>query len=315
MIATVTLNPAVDKTLNTSRVVMGQVNRMISAQNHAGGKGINVSKVLKQYDTESICLGFIGGYTGIMIRETVEGMGIKTSFTETAGLTRTSTNVISEDGYITEFLEPGPEISDKELKNFLLNYEKEIASCELVIISGSIPLGIKNNIYAELIKTANKMGKKVLLDSSGESLKNGMYARPFMMKPNVKELEGLAGKRLDGMQDIALAALDIVEWGVPNVMVSMGSRGILYAYDEDGEGKVLYMPAPKVKVVNTVGSGDSAVAAFALSYLKGLSKEETLRKCVSISAANTCSLENGIIPKEKALEFEKKLQILPIPEN
>lgn len=307
MIATVTLNPALDKTLIGSRLVMGDVNRMDEVKSIPGGKGINVAKVLAQYGYEVKALGFLGGYTGKYIGSLVESYGIKTAFTQVAGETRTSTNVISDDGYITELLEPGPFISKEEIDAFLSAYETEIKDCEMVVISGSAPQGVDAEMYAQMINAANKMGKKVLLDTSGNNLKKGMYARPYFMKPNIKELETLQGKKMQNLDDIKDAATEIVEWGVPHVMVSMGSKGIVYAYEENGEVMTSHIPAPKIKVINSVGSGDSAVAAFAMAQLDGLDPIATLKRCVAISCTNAISLENGVIDKEKAAEIEASL--------
>lgn len=317
MIVTVTLNPAVDKTLFASRVVQGAVNRMDEVKNIAGGKGINVAKVLHGYDFDVICMGFIGGANGRFIKDEVSKLGIKNEFTIVGGQTRTSINVIADDGYVTELLEPGPVISDDELETFKEQYVKAIDIAEAVVISGSIPRGLSENIYAELIETANSMGKKVVLDTSGEALKKGMYARPFMMKPNIKELEQLTGKRMNDLAKIVDAATELVEWGVLNVLVSMGSKGIVYAYDssvyDDNKDtsaiKVLYARPPHLKAKNTVGCGDSAVAAFVRANIIGLSPCETLKWCIAISAANALTTDNGIIDMEKALEFYDEVEI------
>jgi len=299
MVVTVTLNPAVDKTLFTSRVVMGTVNRIEEAINVPGGKGINVAKVLKAYDKDALCMGFLGGYNGKFIEDSIKEMGLKTDFTYVDGETRTSINLITEDGYVTEYLEPGPLVNGTFVNSFVKKYTDTIKDADMVVISGSIPQGVEPSIYADLINIANDLKKKVVLDTSGEALKKGMYERPFMMKPNMRELENLSGKRLRGMAEVTEAALEIVEWGVPNVMVSMGAKGILYAFEDNGETEVLYAPAPTIKVVNTVGSGDSAVAAFVKAALDGLSKEETLKWAVAVSVANALSQENGIIDKEE----------------
>ena len=252
-------------------------------------------------------LGFLGGFSGQMIEKAVKDIGAENAFTKVSEDTRTSVNLITEDGYITEFLEPGPNISPDELKSFFDTYEKNIKDCSIVVISGSTPIGVSADDYVRMIQIANDMGKKVLLDTSGDNLKKGMYARPFMMKPNMKELEALMGRRIHGMQEVAESAMQIVEWGVPNVLVSMGNKGILYARENEEKIDVYYVQAPNIRAINSVGSGDSAVAAFAISMLEGLDPESTLKKCVAISAANACSEENGVIPVEKASEFEGTL--------
>jgi len=309
MIATITLNPALDKTLTTSRVVLGTVNRIGEVVNVAGGKGINVAKVLRQYGYEVKTLGFLGGYTGQYISQTLDSIGAVNRFTTVSGETRSSINVITEDGYVTELLEPGPQISESELNSFLDTYKSEIADCEIVVISGSAPKGISPSLYAELITIAEDMGKKTVLDASGENLKIGVSATPFMIKPNMKELETLMGKRVQGMQEIAEASISLVESGISNVMVSMGSKGIMYSKQGRAGVEQYYVQAPSIKVVNSVGSGDSAVAAFAMSILEDRTPESLLRHAVAISAANALSIENGIIPMDKASEIESALQL------
>lgn len=309
MIATITLNPAVDKTLNASRIVSGAVNRIEKVTNMAGGKGINVAKVLRQFGYEVKTLGFLGGYTGTFIAKNINEMGAVDCFTRVAGETRTSINVITEEGYITELLEPGPTVSEEELDIFTKNYIEGIKDCDIVVLSGSVPKGVPTDIYAKLIDIAKEDGKKVLLDTSGEYLKQGIKALPYMIKPNMKELETLLGKRIHGMQEVAESASFLNDQGIENVLVSMGSRGILYSKKIDGKIEQYYVMAPSIRVINSVGSGDSAVAAFAMSVLEGRDNEATVRHCVAISVANALSLENGVIPMDEAKNIESNLKL------
>lgn len=309
MIATVTLNPAVDKTLNISRLVPGTVNRATSVSNVAGGKGINVAKVLHAFGYDVKALGFLAGYSGKMIRDSVREMGIKEDFQRIKGQTRTSINVISEDGYVTEFLEPGPPIKKHALKKFKDSFEHEAKNCDIIVISGSAPMGIKPEFYAQMVNMAKEHGCKVLLDTSGENLKKGAEALPFMIKPNMRELETLMGKRIQGMQEVAEAAEALVGRGIPNVMISLGAKGIVYAKEQDNETKLYYVQPPRIKAVNTVGSGDAAVAAFAMAIEEKLDPVETIKKCVAVSAANVMTLENGIVDVKEAEKIQKTLNL------
>jgi len=305
MITTVTLNPAIDKTITTSSLLPGQVNRSESVKNMAGGKGINVTKVLRQYDNSVCALGFLGGYTGRFIGEYVEDLGAESAFTQIAGETRTSINVLSGDGYVTEILEPGPVISAEEKERFLKTYREKIATSKFVVLSGSAPKGLPTDIYAQLIALADEQKIRTVLDTSGELLVEGVKAKPFLIKPNCKELEYLTGRRLRELSEIKEAALQLVTEGIAHVLVSLGEKGMLYAT----EGRCLFAKAPKVKALNTVGSGDSAVAAAVMALQQGASMEDTLRLCVAISAANTTTLENAVIPKEYAAELPAQIQI------
>lgn len=308
MITTVTLNPAIDKTITTSSLLPGQVNRSESVKNIAGGKGINVTKVLRQYGNPVCALGFLGGYTGRFIGEYVKGLGAESAFTEIAGETRTSTNVLSQDGYVTEILEPGPVIREEEKERFLQTYKEKIAGSEFVVLSGSAPKGLPTDIYAQLIALADEQKIRTVLDTSGELLVEGVKAKPFLIKPNSKELEYLTGRRLRELREIKETALQLVLEGIAHVLVSMGEKGMLYAL----EGKCLFAKAPKVKALNTVGSGDSAVAAAVVALQQGASMEDTLRLCVAISAANTTTLENAVIPKEYAAELLTQIQVIEL---
>lgn len=305
MIATVTLNPAVDKTYTCSGILTGQVNRMDSVKNLAGGKGVNVAKVLRQYGCPVRTLGFLGGYFGKLIEDHVRLIGAESRFTPVKGETRCSVNILSQDGYVTELLEPGPEVSREEIARFMSDFERGISGCELVILSGSVPESVPAGIYSELICRAGKEEKKVILDTSGPFLKESAKAAPFMIKPNLKELEFLTDRKLRELDDIMEAALLVHGWGIPHVLVSMGTRGLLYVKD----GKILRARAPKVRALNTVGCGDCVVAAFAMGYLQKMESTELLKYCAGISAANATTLENGVIPMELAEELTKKVEV------
>ena len=305
MIATVTLNPAVDKTYTAARMIPGQVNRIDSIKNIAGGKGINVTKVLRQYNYSVRAFGFLGGYTGKFIADYVKEIGAECCFTSVEGETRINTNILSQDGYVTELLEPGPDITQEEMGRFFADFEGNIGDCELVVFSGSAPEHIPATIYHDMIMRAKVMGKKVILDSSGEYLKRSVNACPFMVKPNLKELEVLSGRKTRNLEDIIGAALQLGGKGIPHVMVSMGAKGLLYVADR----QVMYAKAPAVKAVNTVGCGDSVVASFAMAYTKDLSHELLLKYCVGISAANATTLESAVIPMGLAEEMMEKVEV------
>lgn len=304
-VTTVTLNPAVDKTCEITRLIPGQVNRVEQMFNLAGGKGINVTKVLRQYGYDVKAMGFLGGYTGNFIEDYVREIGAECCFTHVSGQTRSSTNILAGDGYITELVEPGPSISKEEQELFVQVYQKEIADSEYVVLSGSIPEQLPIDFYGRLILLAKEKGKKVLLDGSGEALKEGVKAIPYMIKPNRRELETLCGRKLKGLEDVISAAISYQKQGIEHVLVSMGSSGMLYV----GGQKVFYARAPHIKTVNTVGCGDSAVAAFVMADIRKLSVEEMLKLCVAVSAANATTIESAVIPMERAEEMLEKVAV------
>lgn len=285
MIVTVTLNPAVDKTGRAGRLIPGEVNRMREVISEAGGKGINVTKVLRQFHLPVAALGFLGGYSGRMIEEGMMKLGVECHFTRTKGDTRMNMNIVGDDGYVTELLEPGPVISEKELSNFRKEFEYCMEQCRLMVFSGSIPQGVPVDIYAQLIAACKKEGIRTVLDTSGEPLKEGVKAKPYLLKPNKKELEYLVGKRLASKDEVIEEAKRLVEEGISKVVVSMGEQGLLYV---DG-GQVIFEEAKKVKAVNTVGCGDSVVASLCMSEVSGETADIAMKKASALAAANAAT--------------------------
>lgn len=305
MILTITLNPAVDKTYTTGNLMLGQVNRMRTVHNIAGGKGINVAKILRQYGYSVMTAGFLGGYTGQFIESCMREIQAECHFTKVAGETRSSINVLAEDGYVTEILEPGPVVSPQELEQFLEDYKAAVAQCDLIVMSGSVAKGISADIYRNLIAIGKEAGKRCILDTSGEALLHGIEAAPYMMKPNQKELEYLIGHRLKDIGEVQEAAQRLRKKGIGHVLVSLGKKGLL-SVSEQG---ALWAKSPSVKAVNTVGCGDSVVASYAISVLKGEDEYTALKRAAAISAANAVSLESGDISLELAEDLLEKIQI------
>ncbi|MCM1262775.1 MAG: 1-phosphofructokinase [Butyrivibrio sp.] len=299
MILTVTLNPAVDKTYTSGELITGHVNRMRTVMSIAGGKGINVTKVLRQYDYPVCATGFLGGYAGNFIEDYLKSIQVDCRFIRVDGETRSNMNILADNGYVTEILEPGPKISEEQLKQFLTQYEELLPECEIVIMSGSMAQGLPDGLYTVLIEKARMRGIKTMLDTSGESLKKGIEAKPYMIKPNQKELEYIAGHKLSNRDAVADAALSIHKSGVAHVMVSMGKKGLLSV---DG-GKVFFAKAAAVKALNTVGCGDCVVASYAMSIMNRERNENALKRAVAISAANATTLVSADIPKDTAQEL------------
>lgn len=301
MVLTVTLNPAVDKTYETAELILGQVNRMRSAVSIPGGKGVNVAKVLRQFGYPVAAMGFLGGYSGRMIEEALLRKGVECHFTRIAGDTRTSTNILSDTGFVTEVLEPGPMVTEAEWKIFMQEYAYCLTRYDLIVLSGSVPGGIPVTAYRELIALGKAAGKKVFLDTSGELLKEGVKAAPYLIKPNWKELEFVAGRKLRTRQDLEEEARRLIGQGIEKVVVSLGEEGLLYADRE----QTCFAKAPKVSAVNTVGCGDSVVASLCISETEGENPLQTLHRAVSVAAANAVSRESAEISMNRYEEIFK----------
>ena len=300
MILTVTLNPAVDKTYTSGELITGHVNRMRSAMSLAGGKGVNVTKVLRQYDVPVCATGFLGGYAGGFIEDYLKSIGVDCRFIHVECESRSNMNILADNGYVTEILEPGPEIGEEHLQQFLEQYESLLSCCELVVLSGSAARGLPDDIYVKLIEKARIKGIKTMLDTSGDSLKNALMIKPYLIKPNQKELEYIVGHKLVNRDAVIEAALEIHKSGIAHVIVSMGKKGLVSV---SSGGYVYFAKAGRIHAVNTVGCGDCVVASYAMSILKGESKEESLRKAAAVSAANATTIKSADIPLEVAEEL------------
>lgn len=300
---TVTLNPAVDKTYTTQGLIVGNVNRMRTVMHIAGGKGVNVTKILRQYGYEVGAVGFLGGYSGRFIEEELEKRGAECRFVHVEGETRSNINILADDGYVTEILEPGPTISDKQQDAFHKQYDAMLGECGLVILSGSLAKGLNNDFYEKLIVRAAGESVPVYLDSSGEGLRYGLRAKPQLIKPNWKELEYIVGHSCRNREEIIESAQFLRSMGIDRVIVSMGSKGILSVTKQG----VLHARSPKIDAVTTVGCGDSVVASYAMSYMKGETEEQALVHACAVSAANATTVESANIPLETAEDLMNKI--------
>lgn len=296
MITTVTLNVAVDKAYVIDEFKKGQVMRVLRCSNTAGGKGLNVAKVIKQCGEEVQATGFVGGHAGAYVEELLAGTQVEARFVHVKGETRSCINVLAADGSSTEFLEPGEPVSQIEERNFLQDFDGIIKDSSVVTISGSVPKGIQTDIYGKLIRKIKAMGKKVILDTSGKLLEEGIKSCPTMIKPNDDEIQALLGVPVTNRKEIIAGAKKLHGMGIPYVVVSLGADGAMVACEEG----VFHGKPPEIQVVNTVGCGDSMTAAFAVGFARGYSIEETLRYGISVSAANALTMETGnFLPEDQ----------------
>lgn len=283
MIYTVTLNPAIDKTVEISGFLVGEVNRIEKSRMDAGGKGINVSKCLKAMNCESVALGFLAGQGGRFIEDYLDSKGIIHDFIRIEGETRTNLKLVDKkNGTNTDINENGPLVSEMHLELMSQKLEELIRNEDLVIFSGSLPKGVPTDIYGKWIELVQKKGAKALLDADHESLQLGIKGIPFLLKPNIHELERLTGKELKTINAVREAAQPLLESGIQEIVVSMGGEGALFLTKESG----YFAQGLKVPVSSTVGAGDSTVAALAYGLHNGLKKAELITLAVATGAAN-----------------------------
>ena len=278
MIYTITLNPALDRTLWIDRIRDDVSNRILEERSFAGGKSIDVSKVLKNFGIDNIALGFVGGFAGRELEGRLLNEGIQSDFVRVSGETRT--NIIiheMETGKQIVFNARGPEIKPSEIMQLIEQIEK-LPCPEIVAIGGSLPPGVNPEIHRKIINQVKRCQARVVLDVDGEALRLGIKAKPNIIKPNIHELSELVGRELKDLDEIIAAAKEINEQGVEIVLVSMGARGILLVAD----GQEYLAVPPSVKVEGTVGAGDSSVAGF----INGLVHGKELKECLAYAAAS-----------------------------
>ena len=281
MIVTVMMNPAIDKTVEISRLICGGLNRIQEVEYDAGGKGINVSKTIHELGGNSMVTGFLGGNNGRGIAGVLQEKGIPCDFVWVDGETRTNTKVFEDSGELTELNEPGPAITSENLnalKEKLLGYAGKDT---LFVFAGSIPAGVDKGIYAELISILKEKGAGVLLDADGEAFRKAVSAGPDIIKPNRVELEGYAGLDFRASEkELAEIAEGFRANGVENIVVSMGAAGALFLLKEYR----VKCPALSVKAHSPVGAGDAMVAALAYAWDSKLGNEDTVKLCMAVSA-------------------------------
>jgi len=301
MIYTVTLNPAVDKLYVIDSLTPYEVMRVKEVNNTAGGKGMNVARVAALAGEKTTAMGFVGGHNGVLFESFITEKNIKSKFTKIDGETRCCINARDiATNHSTEFLEPGCPVSEKNLEQFLKDFETSIDDASVITISGSTPVGTPDDFYSKLVKIAKSKGKKIILDTSGNSLINSISSKPTMIKPNSDEIKQLLNVDINSREELIEAAEKLHEGGIEIVVVSLGKEGALIVCNEG----VFQGITPDIPVVNTVGCGDSMVAGFAVGMARGYSIQETIKFAVAVSTANALTRETGSFKRD---DLEKLL--------
>ncbi|SCY33475.1 1-phosphofructokinase [Alkaliphilus peptidifermentans] len=306
MITTVTLNPAVDKTVEIDGFNPGEVNRILNTRLEPGGKGINVSKVLRAFGTDTLTTGFVGGENGKWIDQWLKAKEIHTDFVWIDKETRTNIKIVDiATSTITDINDKGKKIHETYLTEFYKKIEYWAEKSKVMVFSGSTPDGLPITTYTDLIRIAQAKGCKAILDAEGDKLLEGINAKPYMIKPNIHELENLLNVKFNSEGEIVNYCKGFMKDGIKFVVVSMGENGALLVSNK----KVLKAEKVSVEVKSTVGAGDSMVAAFAYGIMKNLNLEDTFRLAV---AAASLSVNKGttLFQLNEVEELKEKVRII-----
>ena len=283
MIYTLTLNPAIDRELTVAEVQFDAVLSAVKSQVDFGGKGFNVSRLLKSMGMPSTALGFVGGRTGERLRYGLEALDIQTDFVWISGETRTNISIVTErhDHYI-KVNEKGPLVDETKQCELLDKIASIAAAGDWWVLAGSLPPGVPDSFYAQIIETLNERNAVTVLDTTGESLRLGCEAKPFLVKPNAEEAQKLTGLPVDTLPQIAIAATELRNLGAQNVVISLGKKGaLLQTMDESW-----LVRSPKIKEKNPIGAGDSMVGGLVWALTQGITLKEALGWGVASGAAS-----------------------------
>ena len=301
MIYTVTFNPSLDYIVGTEGFQLGNTNRTVSELMLPGGKGINVSTVLKNLGIESTALGFTAGFTGEEIRRRVDGLGLRSEFIDVGnGSSRINVKMKEFDG--TEINGQGPVIGEDAVRRLMERLDS-LEEGDTLVLAGSIPASMPDSIYSDILARLEGKGVVSIVDATKDLLLNVLKYRPFLIKPNHHELGEIFGVELEKREDVIPYAEKLQEQGAQNVLVSMGGKGAVLL---DAEGSVHMLPVPKGTLVNAVGSGDSMVAGFLAGWTEKKDYEHAFR--MGISAGSASAFSELLATKEEILGLYETLQ-------
>lgn len=283
----VSLNPAIDKRARVAELVPGGVNRITEVRAEPGGKAAHVAMVLRTLGADPLWFGFTGGNTGESLLEGLRKLNIRAHPAKVPADTRVNLEIIDDRGVVTELLEPGSPIAQKDWDGFFEVYENMLAKVKTsgtVIASGSLPPGTEPGVYGKLTEVTHRHGHKIFLDTSGEPLRPALGSGPDFVKPNREEAELLIGEKIGDRQAAKTAVKRLIQLGAKSAVVSLGHQGLVW--QPASEPSVYHVEPAHVDAKSSVGSGDATVAAFAYADSAGFGVEQTLRLAAAAGAAN-----------------------------
>jgi len=300
MIVTVTLNPSVDYVVRVEALHLGKLNRTEDTAYFAGGKGINVSQVLHELGTSSVATGFIGGFSGRFIEDSLAHKSIISKFVQVEEPTRINIKLKTQEE--TEINGAGPSIHENHL-TALLDSLDEYGEGDTLVLAGSIPSSLSSSLYGTLTEKASSRGMKVVIDAEKALLEPALTSPLYFIKPNHHELGEYFDVVIDSVEDAVLYGQKLLDYDIENIMISMAGKGaVLITQDE-----IYLAEVPKGVVKNSVGAGDSSVAGFLAGKDKGLSTEEAFR--LSVATGSATAFSEGLAEKQFIEELVPQVTI------
>jgi 1-phosphofructokinase len=310
-ILTLTLNPALDLTVQLPRLVPGQVNRSDAMHTHAAGKGLNVAQVLADLGHQVTVSGFLGEDNLQAFETLFAKRGFTDVFIRVPGKTRSNIKLAESGGRITDLNGPGPLVSGLAQQALLDRLDQIAPTHDAVVVAGSLPQGVSPQWLQALILRLKKHGLKVALDTSGEALSAALKAGPWLIKPNTEELAEVLGCEVVSVLAQAEAANRLHAQGIEHVVVSHGAEGVNWF----SVGSALHATPPKVRVASTVGAGDSLLAGMLHGLLSADTPEQTLRTATAIAAMAVTQIGFGIGDAAQLAQLEQGVRVRPLTEQ
>ena len=306
-VLTVTLNPALDLTVQLPALHLGEVNRSDNLQAHAAGKGLNVAQVLADLGHQLTVTGFLGEANAQPFEQLFAARGFADEFVRVAGETRSNIKLAEADGRITDINGPGLEVGAAQRDELLARLERLVPGHELVVVAGSLPRGVEVPWFVELLQRLARLGARVALDTSGAALREGLALSPWLIKPNEEELA--QARDLDPADAQALAdEARRLNARIEHVVMSQGAAGVSWF----SPAAAWHAQPPKMRVVSTVGAGDSLLAGMLHGLLAGWPAERTLAHATAIAAQAVGQVGFGITDRAQLAELEAAVRLQPL---
>lgn len=301
MIYTLTLNPAIDYFLEFSSFVEGNLNTPRETYKLPGGKGINVSKVLKNFGTSSTCLGFVGGFTGDFIESSLKNDGLDTHFFKVKEDTRINLK-INNNGVESEIAGTSPSISEENIDELFIFLKNNLKPGDILALSGSVPPSVSTSIYADIIAATPK-DVKIILDTRGPAFETALKKGVFLIKPNKDEINEFFKSNFSTNEELIEAGKKLVAMGAENVLISLGAKGSIFISKDD----IFIAGVPKGKLISSNGSGDSMLGGF----IYGLNKNLSLERCfeIGIASGSGTAFSKGLTTFETMENLLKDIKI------
>jgi 1-phosphofructokinase len=313
MIYTISFNPCIDYTFYLSRIRYDDINRIEETRVDAGGKGLNVARMLSVLGSDCEALTFLGGRNGDILKTLLDGERIRYRYVSTKGDVRSVFNFFAgKKNSVLRFNEKGPFISEKEEEAFFHLFDDiKPEKGDVISISGSLPLGLQKATYRTVIENVREKGVLTVLDADGDVLREGIKGKPDIIKPNLWELARATGTSITSFAILEKVLKNIINSGISTILLTLGEKGaILFSKNE-----FLYASAPPVKVQSTVGCGDTFLAGFLYSLSRSEKYEDCLRMAVSCGTAKVTRKGTGMPEKKDVMKILSEVKIKPIKET